>query len=72
MFHAIITCRDWTPNIRTPPRQQNSELHFCTVIDLAAHSPLRVACSYAYRETGKLLRGTVLVEWEYLVCTNME
>ena len=64
MFHAIITCRDWTPNASTPPtRQQNSELHFCTLIDLAAYSPLRVACSYAYSETGKLLLGTVLVEW---------
>jgi len=57
---------------QNPPRQQNSELHFCTVIDLAAYSPLRVACPYAYRETGKLLRSTVLVEWEYLACTIME
>lgn len=43
---------------QNPPREQNSELHFCTIIDLAAYSPLRVACSYAYRETGKLLSST--------------
>jgi hypothetical protein len=65
----VVTGR---PPPEPPPRQQKSVLHFCTVIDLAAYSPLRAACSYAYRETGKLLRGTVLVEWEHLVCTNME